>query len=258
MSVDDFPIAGNPAGASTEPVALSPVAAGIALWWCELTRSDAEMTRLAEWLSPSEHARAARFGTAALRRRWTAGRGTLRLLLARTIGVAPDAVALARGVRGRPQLADASLGVDFNVSNTLSVALVAIARGLPAPTRIGVDIEHEDRAVGTDRLATKFLTPREHATLDPLAAEARRQRFLRHWTCKEAMSKATGEGLAAPFGRLDIDVDAGPCVVAGPPPYDPQAWTLHAVDVPEGFLATIAVWHGGPALPPTDAAANSV
>jgi 4'-phosphopantetheinyl transferase len=252
VSVDDFPTAGNPDGAAGDPVALPPVAPGIALWWCPLARTDAAMAHLARWLSPAEHERAARFGTAALRRRWIAGRGTLRLLLGRALGLDPGAIALARGERGRPRLADDSLGVDFNVSHTLAVALVAVARGLPSATRIGVDIEHQDRGVGADRLATKFLTPREHATLDPLDADARRQRFLHHWTCKEAMSKATGDGLAAPFGRLDVDVDAGPRLLAGPPPYDPPAWALHAARVPAGYVATLAVWSGAP--PPSDPA----
>ena len=258
VSVDDFPTAGNPDLAPGDPIALPPVAPGIALWWCPLERTDAEMARLSAWLSPAEHERAARFGTAALQRRWIAGRGALRLLLARTVGIDPGDVALARGTRGRPQLVDASLGGDFNVSHTLAVALVAVARGLPSATRIGVDIEHQDRGVGADRLAPKFLTPREHATLDPLAADARRQRFLRHWTCKEAMSKATGDGLAAPFGRIDVDIDAGPRLLDGPPPYAPPAWALHAARVPGGYFATVAVWSGGRAAPEPDSAANSV
>ena len=51
-------------------------------------------------------ARAARFGTDALRQRWMAGRGALRTVLGRTLGIDPADVAIARGVRGRPELAD--------------------------------------------------------------------------------------------------------------------------------------------------------
>jgi phosphopantetheinyl transferase len=51
-------------------------------------------------------------------------------------------------------------------------------------------VERADRDVGADRLALKFLTARERATLEGRDADERRRRFLHYWTCKEAMSKA--------------------------------------------------------------------
>ena len=39
---------------------------------------------------------------------------------------------------------------------------------------------------------------RNSATLEDLEPDERRRAFLRYWTCKEAMSKATGDGLIAP------------------------------------------------------------
>ena len=56
------------------------------------------------------------------------------------------------------------------------------------------------------------------------------------------MSKATADGLIAPFARLDVDIDAALTLRDGPPPYLPDAWRLHAIAVPAGFLATLAVW----------------
>jgi 4'-phosphopantetheinyl transferase len=214
------------------------------LWWCELDRTPDEIARIATWLSPAELARAERFGTDALRHRWIAGRTSLRLLLGDLLGVAPAQVAVRRGTRGRPELADAASGIDFNVSHTQNVALIGIARNLPVGTRIGVDIERIDREVGADRLARKILTAREQATLADVALDQRRQRFLRYWTCKEAMSKATGDGLAAPFRHLDVDLSDLPRLIGGPPPYLPMRWSLQGVDVPEGWLATVAIWQG--------------
>ena len=165
-------------------------------------------------------------------------------VLSEALGMQAAEVAIRRGVRGRPELADTASGLDFNVSHTRGVALIAVARGLPPGSRIGVDIERADRDVGADRLARKFLTARERATLENRAPDARRQLFLRYWTCKEAMSKATGDGLAAPFGRLDIELADGPRLVDGPPPYVPGRWSLHSVAMPAAFLATLAIWHG--------------
>jgi 4'-phosphopantetheinyl transferase len=203
------------------------------------------MTTLAHWLSPAEHARAARFGTELLRRRWMAGRAALRFLLGNALGLDPGAVQLRHGLRGRPEIAAAD-APDFNVSHTGDVALIGIGVGLKAGERIGVDIERADRSVNADGLARKFLGERERAALAPLDVDARRLRFLRLWTCKEAMSKATGDALSAPFREIEVALDEEPQLVSGPEPYTPGRWRLVAADVPAGLLATVAIWRGAP------------
>ena len=215
---------------------------GVSLWLCGLDRTPAEIEDSTRLLSAAERARALRFGTLALRERWIAGRATLRVLLGQALGTPPAAVEIRRGLRGRPELGDADAGIDFNVSHTRGVALIGFARGLAAGTRIGVDIERADREVGADRLARKFLTARERASLAGLDLRTRRARFLRYWTCKEAMSKATGDGLIAPFGRLDVELSEMPRLIDGPPPYVPGEWALVPAAVPAAWLATIAIW----------------
>ena len=234
MSVDDFSAPGNPDGA---PVELASPAADVALWWATLAASDDEVAQVAGWLAPAEHARAARFGREALSRRYILGRALLRWTLGNALGLPPSAVPIVRGVRGRPQLAG-DTGVDFNVSHTEGVALIGIARA----GRIGVDVERADRDVRADGLARKFLTTVEQATLAPLPEAERRTRFLRYWTCKEAMSKATGDGLSAPLRSLEVRLTDGIELARGPAPYEPARWRLHAVDVPDGYLATLALW----------------
>jgi len=238
VSVDDFPAPGNPDGV---PVAIEAVAADVALWWAPLGAAEGELSRISAWLAPAEHARAQRFGRDALARRYIAGRALLRWLLGRALGLPPPAVPIVRGIRGRPQL-DGHSGIDFNVSHTEEIALIGMARG----RRIGVDIEHEDRIVRADGLAAKFLTAAERATLAPLAESERRRRFLRYWTCKEAMSKATGDGLSAPFRQLEVRLGDAIELAAGPDPYRPARWELRRVEVPRGFLATVALWSAAP------------
>jgi 4'-phosphopantetheinyl transferase len=244
VSVDEFTGAGNslealPAG---EPVPLPAVARGVSLWWFRLDAPVEGVAPFAAHLSTAEHARAARFGTDLLRTRYIVGRSVLRRLLGALLDIGPDAVPIQRGRRGRPELRDVP-AVDFNVSHTHEFSLVGIAHARGEDLRIGVDIECTDRDVGADRLARKFLTARESAALAALGDDARRRRFLHHWTCKEAMSKATGDGLAAPFRQLDVDTEGAPRLVGGPPPYVPAAWSLHPVTVP-GFYATLAIWRG--------------
>ncbi len=209
---------------------------------CQLDRVPNGVDAIEHWLSPAEQARAARFGTDILRQRWIVGRATLRLLLASALGIDPAAVPLQRGVRGRPELADPH-ALDFNVSHTRDIALIGIAHGLLPTSRIGVDIERVDRTLNADGLARKFLTERERETLAPLDSDARRRGFLRLWTCKEAMSKATGDALQAPFRKIDVTTADGLQLVAGPPPYTPDHWRLFAGSVADDLLATVAIWH---------------
>lgn len=175
----------------------------------------------------------------ALARRYTLGRAALRCVLASTLGCAPGAVPIERGERGRPQLGGLA-GLDFNVSNTRDVALIGVCTR--PGTRIGVDVEHGDRRLAHAGLARKFCTPREHAAFDGLDDDAARRRFLRLWTCKEAMSKATGEALGAPLRHLDVVLAPAPRLRDGPPPYDPGDWSLFAAGVPDGYVATVALW----------------
>jgi len=219
---------------------------GIDAWLCDLERTPAEIDDLFALLSPPEKERASRFGTAALRNRWIAGRSALRYILGNTLGIAPAEVAIDRGRRGRPQLADADSRIDFNVSHTRGMAFICIACNAAATTRIGVDIEHADRDVDVDLLSRKFLTSRERETLAGFPLDARRRRFLRYWTCKEAMSKATGDGIIAPFGRLDVDLSDPPRLCGGPAPYIPPDWSLQHAEAPPGWIATVAIWRSAP------------
>lgn len=220
-----------------EPVALASPAPGISLWRIALEAADGDFARLASWLAPAEHARAARFGREQLRRRYIVGRASLRWVLGRMLGSSPSSVPIVRGARGRPRL-DGDAALDFNISHTEGVALIGVTR----TGRIGVDVEREERDVNADGLARKFLTDGERATLAPLDERARRARFLRYWTCKEAMSKATGDGLSAPFRRLDVQLAETIELRAGPGRYDPAHWRLYAVDVGAACLATAALW----------------
>ena len=205
-----------------------------------LDDDNALASELAGWLSADERARATRFGSDRLRRRYVVGRGTLRALLGRRLQLAPEAVAITRGRRGRPRLAAAS-ALDFNVSHTEGMMLAAIAEGIT----VGVDIEHTRREINTQGIARRCLAPAERAVVATLDADAARRDVLQRWTCKEAMSKATGDAMSAPFRRLDVELRHHPVLVAGPPPYLPSDWTLRALAV-EGYFATLAVWSGHP------------
>jgi 4'-phosphopantetheinyl transferase len=225
---------------AAQPVALASPAAGIEVWTCALGRTAADVASLAAVLSSAEQARAARFGRPDLRDRYVVGRATLRALLGQKLGIPAAAVVIGRGRRGRPLVAcDSAPGLDFNVSHTRGVALF----GITEAERIGVDIEHSERQLNVEGVSRKFMSAREQAELDAMPEDDRRRALLRLWTCKEAMSKATGDALSAPFRKMAVTLDAIPRLAEGPSPYTPGRWRLLPVEVPGGYLATVALWH---------------
>jgi 4'-phosphopantetheinyl transferase len=230
----------NPVTVRARPVPLPSPGEGVDVWLCELARTKTDIEHLATLLSAAEEARAARFGRRDLRDRFVVGRATLRTLLAQRIGIAPSEVVIGRGNRGRPHVVHGRApGLDFNVSHTRGVALV----GMTVGERIGVDIEHGERELNVAGVARKFMSAAEQASLEAMSSDERRRALLRLWTCKEAMSKATGDALSAPFRKLDVVLGAQPRLVDGPAPYSPAHWRLLPVEVPGGYLATVALWH---------------
>ncbi len=236
MSVSEFPYPGNE---RNRPYRLAAPLDSVTLWWCDLDNDTDALPLLAAWLSPPERARAERYGSTSLAQRYTRGRATLRWILAQRLRVPPERVPIERGDRGRPRL-QGRTDIDFNVSNTSDIALVGVADS--PGLRIGVDAEREDRVLNHAGLARKYLTSREQAAIASADEDAHRRAFLRLWTCKEAMSKATGQALSAPLRKLDVELTPSLRLVSGPAPYVADDWRLAAVDAPGGFLATVALW----------------
>ena len=108
--------------------------------------------------------------------------------------------------------------------------------------RIGVDVEARNRGINQTGIARKVLTNRERNELAALDDDAQRLRVLTLWTCKEAMSKATGDALSAPFAAIDVELTGEPLLREGPGPYAPAQWSLHRAQVPSDYVATVAVW----------------
>jgi 4'-phosphopantetheinyl transferase len=218
-------------------VALASPDPRVAVHWARRSGDEALARTFDAILSPGERARALRFGQPDLARRYVVGRGTLRTVLGMHLHISPAQVPIMRGRRGRPVLAGET-GVDFNVTHTGEVMLIAIAHGVIA----GVDVERAARQVNVAGIARRCLSPSERNALATMDADEARLHVLRLWTCKEAMSKATGDGLAAPFRALDVALAPGPLLRQGPSPYTPGDWQLHALEVPTGYLATLALW----------------
>jgi 4'-phosphopantetheinyl transferase len=141
-------------------------------------------------LSPDEIARAGRFQFEKDRIHFTRCRSALRQLLAGYLAIPAAEVRFEYLTSGKPQLAAEQNPrmLQFNVSHSASVALIAVGR----EHRLGVDIEKIRYEVDTTSLAERFFSLRERGGLQRLPDHLRVPGFFACWMRKESFLKATG------------------------------------------------------------------
>lgn len=181
-------------------------------------------------LSQDEVERANRFRFDRDRTRFVQSRGSLRHILSRYIGTAPQALTFTYSPHGKPSLA-AFPHLSFNLSHSGDMALCAVTRH----RRVGVDVEQHRHITHFDSLSRRCLTEAERRTLEPLPEAERQQLFLQYWTGKEAYLKAIGCGLTQSLTSVSVQLSP-PRLVQVPEPGD---WHLYPVVVEQGAAAVV-------------------
>jgi 4'-phosphopantetheinyl transferase len=154
-----------------------------------------------------EAARAARFATSTLRRRYLSAHGALRDILARFTDARLDFALQEKGKPYLPHVPD----LQFNLSHSHQIALVAVAYRVP----VGVDVERLRPLAEHAAIADRFFPPGEPGTVDA-------PDFFRRWTRFEAILKAQGLGLYGAGSTLEGE------------------WTVQELDAGPGFAAAVA------------------
>ena len=224
----------------------------IQVWW---TRPQHREGWQDELLDEVERARCARFRRPADRDRFVTACSLLRLALARCRNRDAADLPIVRTCpacgepHGKPRLDDGS-GLEVSLSHSGERVVVIVSSGAP----VGVDVEQlpQPRDGGLRRndaedLAARVLSPIEHAAFQALSASDKRTAFLEYWTRKEAVLKATGDGLRVPLTRLAVSGPLEePILLAwrGRPEM-PERITLHRLHPGPDHVGALAVI-GGP------------
>ena len=177
---------------------------------------------------------ARQYRLAADRDRTLLGAVLLRLAAARYLGGRPADIAVdrrcdrCRAQHGRPQLPGS--GLHASVSHSGDVVAVALTAAGP----VGVDIEVV-RAIDVEAVADSVCRPAERRRLATTAG------FYSYWTRKEAVLKATGEGLSRPMTDLHVTPpDSAPVLLQFGSESRP-ACQLADLPVGDGYRACVAV-----------------
>ena len=193
-------------------------AEGVDLWFADLAAWTGWLPATdVTLLDAHESQRAAAITVTTLRAEFIASRALLRRVLGSALGQPPAHPVIIPGEHGKPALQQrgADPPLHFNLSHSRGGWLLAVTR----EGAIGVDLELRDRVPGAVRLAARVFTPAENAQFAAAALQGGAcgdTAFLRGWTRKEALLKATGDGFSRPARALEVGLGTDPAAVVLP------------------------------------------
>jgi 4'-phosphopantetheinyl transferase len=193
-------------------------------------------------LSPDEQERAARFYFDRDRNRFILGRCLLRAILARYLNVDPSRLEFRYGRKGKPYLFrfPGRMDLHFNLAHSNDLVLVAVTKTCD----VGVDVEHIRALKDIEAIAVQFFSRFEADNLIGLPSAQKSRAFLNLWTRKEALVKATGDGIGDSLRHVEVtSLLSKPRqqfyrrdgAVADP------GWTIHELVPACNFIGAVAV-----------------
>jgi 4'-phosphopantetheinyl transferase len=237
----------------------------VEVWWAR--RQDAAAPQVA-LLDEGERRRWTAYRRDEDRERFLTGCALAKMALARHAGLRPADVRFDRTCaqcgepHGKPALAGGTAAggtLEHSVAHSGDLVAVAVA-GNP----VGVDVEQLDdrpHPLGgdgdPDALARLVLSGTEQAALSAIPPSGRPRAFLVAWTRKEAVTKATGDGMSVAFTEVIVAADTSgpPRLVSWPYERSPREVTLLDLDAAAGYVAALAVLGPCTAVTPGDGSA---
>ncbi len=189
------------------------------------------------FLSQEEKARHDRFHFERDRRRFRFSHGLLRRLLAGYLNQQPHEIKFCYTQYGKPYIetSENQSGVEFNMSHSGDLVLVGITRSIP----IGVDVEKIEPLPDMDQVAGRFFAKGEQKDLFSLSGSKKITAYYQCWTRKEAVIKASGEGLSMPLDSFRVSLlPEEPVRVINSS--DEKPWTLFDLTPAGGYAAAAA------------------
>ena len=188
------PLWGNP----ETPLNLKPDQVDV--WRISQKLPQFALNKLRQLLSPDEQATLNSLQYAEEKEHYITSRGTLRKLLSLYLKINPADIRFTYGPHGKPQLECPNKDLQFNVSHSGDITVVAVTQIV----RVGVDIEFLNSVSDIPFLSGHFLTGREKKAYSELDDTEKRGEFLACWTLKEACIKAAGLTIRRLIPKLDV------------------------------------------------------
>lgn len=193
-------------------------------------------------LSSNEVARADRFHSDPLREFFIFCRSTLRQILSCYADVPAECLLFDYGPNGKPFL-PCYPQLHFNTSHSRD-SLALLVCGVSLYSEIGVDVEQLRPIDDMQLIAKHFFAPAERARLADLPLALRNRGFFECWTRKEAVIKATGEGVSRSLDSFEVSF--GPNIEPKVLRFDQDPlseWQMACFEPIPGYVGAIASQH---------------
>jgi 4'-phosphopantetheinyl transferase len=207
----------------------------VEVWWARTT--DARPGLIGE-LNAVERERLNAYARDEDKNRFLVGCAIVRRVAATKLDTSPGEVVLDRTCPdcGRHHGKVSVEGLQLSVSHSGDRIVVAFHPS----TAVGVDVELVNPAIDADSLASVSLSDLEAAELAGFAPAARARAFTQYWTRKEAVVKATGDGIRADLRKVIVSAPDQPPALREWAGYDGPVWL---VDLQAGveYAAALAI-----------------
>jgi len=128
-------------------------------------------------------------------------------------------------------------GMQLSVSHSGELVAVAFQ---PSGIAVGVDVEQVDAQLDADSVAAVSLAEVETTELARYEPADRARAFTTYWTRKEALVKATGDGIRADLSKVIVSPPDQPAALLGWSGYDGPA-QLVDLEVGRDHVAALAI-----------------
>ncbi|MFT4689531.1 MAG: 4'-phosphopantetheinyl transferase family protein [Verrucomicrobiia bacterium] len=232
----------NPAGPFPDPF---PVLGEdeVHVWKRDLQGDETETAGAWAVLSDEEQARAAGFKVERPRQQFVFARAALRMIAGKYLQMNPRDLSFESGEHGKPYLQGPPAPLEYNISHTHNLALLAFTRRRP----VGVDVEWLGRRLSHDDVAKRFFSPEEQEQLAQVSPTDRPRAFLECWTRKEAYLKARGAGLSRDTRTFTVALGADAGVTLREDLVEPAAvadWEIFPLEPERDYCGAVVVANG--------------
>jgi 4'-phosphopantetheinyl transferase len=184
--------------------------------------------------------RAARLHREEDRNRFLLCRATLRALLARYVEARPEELPLAQTPTGKLILASQapSKEIHFNLAHSHGMAVWVFAS-----RPVGIDLELLRDFPDDADIVDRYFSPAEAAAYAALPKAEQARAFFLAWTRKEAVVKATGEGLLRSLSSFTVAIGTGePAILEFDSDRTASAkWQLWDVGIEGEYVCSVAI-----------------
>jgi len=172
----------------------------------------------------------------------------LRLLLGGYLGIPGKEVSINRSEKGKPVLDSTVHDSELHFSIAKSDDRLLI--GFSTSGLVGVDLEPSARLAHNPlSVARRYFAAREAQALEAMHPDRLNDAFLRAWACKEAVVKASGEGIANQLCRFTVEMDPDqPPAILDFEDDHADHWSLAVVRPEAAYLGAVATHHSKMAI----------